>query len=378
MNTSTADPPADVLVIGGGVTGLCCALALAEAGAETVVVDREVNAGSTANAGSLHVQLQSRFLRLFPELAPNVEASLPLYVAAADEWARLDALHGPFDLVREGGLMLAESDDQMRFLEKKAAREAVHGVDVALLDRTDLDRIAPWLGPHIIGAELCRNEGKLNPLSANLRLKAAAQAVGVEVVRGRVDDVRQENGAMVARGTGTWRASKVVIASAWGAGPLAAMLGISAPTVAEPLHMNITEPAQYSIRQLVQHAERPITLKQFTSGQIVIGGGWPAAAADGVPKVVPESLVANLALAARLAPAIGHLRVIRTWAGLNTTSDGKTILGRAGRAVVAVTGDAGYTLGPLVARAAAALITGQTPPFDTAPSSPERFGSIAA
>ncbi|MEO1105044.1 MAG: FAD-dependent oxidoreductase, partial [Pseudomonadota bacterium] len=185
MKPSPADPPADVLVIGGGVTGLSCALALAKAGAETLVVDREVNAGSTANAGSLHVQLQSRFLRLFPELAPNVEASLPLYIAAADEWARLDTQHGPFDLVREGGLMLAESAEQMRFLEAKAAREAAHGVDVELLARSDLDRLAPWLGPHIVGAELCRNEGKLNPLIANERLRAAATAVGVNIVRGR-------------------------------------------------------------------------------------------------------------------------------------------------------------------------------------------------
>jgi glycine/D-amino acid oxidase-like deaminating enzyme len=65
--------------------------------------------------------------------------------------------------------------------------------------------------------------------------------------------------------------------------------------------------------------------------------------------------------------------VIRTWAGLNTTADGRTILGRRGAVVLAVPGDAGYTLGPLVGRAAAALLSGAEPPFDPAPFSPDRF-----
>ena len=120
----------DIDVIGGGVTGLCAAIAAAEAGARVTIIDSGQNAGSNANAGSLHVQLQSRFIRLYPEQAPNVEASLPLYLQAVREWERLDAEHGPFELVRKGGLMLAEGEDQLRFLEQKARREATFGLDV--------------------------------------------------------------------------------------------------------------------------------------------------------------------------------------------------------------------------------------------------------
>ena len=67
------------------------------------------------------------------------------------------------------------------------------------------------------------------------------------------------------------RARDVVVAASWGAGPLAAAVGARAPTTWEPLHMNVTEPAEYRVHHLVQHAERPITLKQFPSGQIVVG-----------------------------------------------------------------------------------------------------------
>lgn len=115
----------DVLVIGGGIVGQVTAIKLAETGARVVIVDAAQNSGSTANAGSLHVQMQSRFMRLYPDQVRNIEASLPFYVAAVQEWGLLDQKYGSFELVRKGGLMLAEDEGQMAFLEKKnGARSA--------------------------------------------------------------------------------------------------------------------------------------------------------------------------------------------------------------------------------------------------------------
>jgi glycine/D-amino acid oxidase-like deaminating enzyme len=61
---------------------------------------------------------------------------------------------------------------------------------------------------------------------------------------------------------------------------------------------------------------------------------------------------------------------------MNTTIDGKTVLGRvpgAESVIVAVPGDAGYTLGPLVGRLAAELAADRDSDVDTAPFSPARF-----
>lgn len=370
----------DVLVVGGGVAGLMAAIHLAAGGARVTLVDAGDNAGSWANAGSLHVQMQSRFIRLYPNQVARVEASLPLYKAAAAEWARLDALHGPFELARAGGLMLAEGADQLEFLAAKARREEAKGLAVEMLDRAALDRIAPWLSPAIIGAELCRDEGKLNPLAANARLLALAASLGVVAVRDRIGHVEEVEGGILAHGTARYEAAEAVIAAAWGAGEIVRGLGVAIPTAAEPLHMNITEPAAPQIGHLIQHAERSITLKQFGKGQIVIGGGWPALSRgrDTPPAVLAPSLLGNVALAARLVPSIGALRVIRTWAGMNTTIDGGSVIGRlpkAPRVVMAIPGDAGYTLGPLVGAMAAATILGTAPPQDPAPHSPARFAA---
>lgn len=80
-------------------------------------------------------------------------------------------------------------------------------------------------------------------------------------------------------------------------------------------------------------------------------------------------------------PRIGRARIIRTWAGLNTTVDGKGVLGAVPAVpglYVAVPGDAGYTLGPLSARLVADTVLGRRPEIDLAPYSPARFGPLEA
>ncbi|MFO6463379.1 NAD(P)/FAD-dependent oxidoreductase [Jannaschia sp. KMU-145] len=370
----------DVIVIGGGIVGQVAAIEIAATGASVTLIDAGTNAGSTANAGSLHVQMQSRIMRLNPEQVPAIEASLPLYRAAVTEWERLDRAHGPFGLMRKGGLMVAESAEQLSFLEGKAEREARHGLDVDILDRDALDRIAPWLGSHVVGAELCRDEGKLDPLAANLALRAEARRLGVRILADEIAALEPGPRVTVRGRRDTYAADRVVVAASWGSGPLLESLGLAMPTLAEPLHMNITEPCAIAVAHLVQHAERMITLKQFASGQIVIGGGWPARGRGRAdpPQVDPASMLANVALAGRLVPAIGRMRILRTWAGMNTTIDGISTAGPVPghpRVVAAVPGDAGYTLGPLVARMAASFITGAAPPVDPAPYSPARFAA---
>ncbi|MFO8127523.1 NAD(P)/FAD-dependent oxidoreductase [Yoonia sp.] len=374
-------PKTDFIVVGGGVCGTLAAVTLAEAGASVALVDEGVNAGSDTNAGSLHVQMQSRFMRLYPDQVPNLEAALPFYRAAADEWVRLDAALGGVELVRKGGLMLAETEEQLAFLAKKAEREIAQGLSVDILNRSELDEIAPWLGPQIIGAELCRDEGKLNPLIASRLLRMRAEAAGVARFAQRVMQVRTTpHGVEVETQQDTLTSEQVIVAAAWGTGPLVAGFGVTLPTKAEPLHMNITEPAAPCINHLVQHAERSITLKQFGTGQIVIGGGWPATATgrNTTPTVRPDSMLRNVALAARLAPAISNLRVIRTWAGMNTTIDGASVIGPlpdADRVTMAIPGDAGYTLGPLVGRIAAQMVMGIPPDVDVDRFSPRRFSN---
>jgi glycine/D-amino acid oxidase-like deaminating enzyme len=379
----------DALVVGGGIVGMCAALDLAREGRGVAIVDDGRHSGTTANAGSLHVQMQSRFIRLYPDLVPNVERSLPLYPAGAARWRALAAeLEADMEIKASGGLMVAEDEAQFRFLAEKCAREKALGLDVHMLDRAELERVAPYLGGVVYGAELCRDEGKLNPLKANEAVRRALASLGViRADAAAVTSLHRQGVRLAATLTRNGReetivGGQVILAAGAGTGALAASLGAPIPTEAEPLHMNVTEATEPLIGHLVQHADRMITLKQLGAGQVVIGGGWPArfTGSDRFPTVDPASMIGNLSLAQHIVPKLGALRVIRTWAGVNTTADGQSILGPLPgwpAVIVAVPGDAGYTLGPLVGRMAAMIALGRDPGCDVARFTPARFAGLS-
>jgi glycine/D-amino acid oxidase-like deaminating enzyme len=369
------------LVIGGGILGRCVAGFLAEEGADVAIVDDGRVGGSTANAGSIHVQMQSRFIRLYPHLADRTFAQLAVYTRAARFWQEFEAhLGADFEMKMSGGLMVAENREQLDFLAQKARREQALGVDVEILETARLRDLAPYLGESAYGAELCPLEGKLNPLQANAAVAGWLARLGVVVLANESarSMAREGRGFVVTTGGGPIRAGRVVVAAGAFSKGLAAQLGVSIPARAEPLHMNITEAAEPVIGHLVQHAELPITLKQFGTGQVVIGGGWPAHlhGERGHPTVELASLVGNATLAQHLVPQIGQLQIIRTWAGINTSVDGCSVLGETAAVpglVFAIPGDAGYTLSPFLARMLVDALLGRSTEFDMRMFTPERF-----
>jgi len=372
------------LVIGGGIVGTSLGGFLAAEGAEVAVIDAGWPGGSTANAGSIHVQLQSFFIRDVPQYLPRVEQSLPLYRKAVGFWKNFERELGEdCELKITGGLMIAEDQRQLDFLIKKSRREIELGLDVTILNRQEIDKIAPYLGPAVIGAEFCADEGKVNPLLANAALRRWAKRRGA-VLLSEEPVVQLESappGFRASTSRGQIRAGRVVLAAGYGGKALAAQLGVALPAEADPLHMNITDATTPFIGHLVQHADRPITLKQFVNGQVVIGGGWPAelSAPGEIPKVRLSSVIGNISLAQHIIPRIGALRVIRTWAGLNTNLDGCGVLG--GSAAVpglffAIPGSAGYTLGPISARLVADCVLGRDPGEDILSNSPDRLANF--
>ena len=155
------------------------------------------------------------------------------------------------------------------------------------------------------------------------------------------------------------------------------MVGLDLPVHSAPLQMIVTETAPVLVKQLVAHADRHLSLKQASTGGLIIGGGWTAAYDDKrrFNTTLRQSVEGNLWVAQRVLPQMQGLRVLRTWAAMNINIDGAPILGEAANVkgfYNAVTSN-GYTLSPVVARMTVDLLLGRTTLFDPLPYSLSRF-----
>lgn len=249
-----------------------------------------------------------------------------------------------------------------------------------MLSAADLRNMAPYLAADVLGAQYCGNEGKLNTLLANPTIERAARSAGVVIVRPAAVTGAARNGGGFAVETdrGAIKCGRFVNAAGAGAGAIAAMLDYAIPVEGEPLHMNVTEPVAPAIKHLVQHADRQLTLKQAVNGNVIIGGGRPAFVdpESGLPSVYRRSIEGNLSLAIHIAPWLAKVRLLRTWAGINAKTDGLPVLGAVPGIpghFAAVSGDAGYSLGPICARLLAAAMLGRDPGYDIADFTPARF-----
>ena len=383
MNSNLKSVDSDYVVIGGGIVGTCISYYLSCSNKEVVCVDSGEFSGSNSNAGSIHVQLQSRNFRLNPHLIDNLKENLPFYKEAVNAWERLQLmLNVDFELSVNGGLMVADTEQQLKFLYKKCEEEKTAGLEVEIIENHQIKKNYPFLSKKIVGAEFCAHEGKLNPLVANKRLQEACHKRGVKIMQCEaVNHIEYNNNEyLVKTDLREYHCQTIIIAAGAGSGKLAKFLDFNIPTIAEPLHMNVTEKVSMFIPILIQHAERSITMKQIPSGNIIIGGGWPATIEDKTNqiKIKKDSLFGNLTTAVNLVPSIGKLRLYRTWGGINPITDGDSVLGTIKdheNVFFAIPGDAGYTLGPLCAEIIVDSINNKTNKFYNSKFSPKRFSN---
>ncbi|MDP6804613.1 MAG: FAD-binding oxidoreductase [Rhodospirillales bacterium] len=375
----------DVLVIGGGVAGCATALYLAREGVEVVVIDRaDVNGqASGANAGSIHSQMSfNSFNDQTPEWIEAYLPVLPLLKLSIEVWKELaDELDDDIELVTEGGLMMAESEDQIALLGRKVAMENSRGVESSIIGRDEVLRLAPYVSDSVVGAEFCPNEGKINPLLATVAIARAAESAGARIRRFTELDALTpgKNGFEATTNQGRIRCARVVIAAGGWCDSVGDLLGITLPAGGRPIQMNATEATEHKVNHLVYTAGRKLTFKQAKAGNLIIGGGWPATLnpLTGLPAVVRETLQANLWTAMQVVPDVAHLRLIRTWAGtVNETPDGRPVLGPVpgvpGLFVNTFPG-MGYTAGPCCSRILAEAMCGKNLSFDIAIGAIDRF-----
>jgi sarcosine oxidase, subunit beta len=389
----------DVAVIGAGLVGCATAFQLARRGQRVVVIDQaEMNRGASGrNAGSLHFQIELRVVETLERDPQRVAQLIPVNLQAIEDWKRLPKeLGADLELAQHGGLMVAETDTEREVLQRKVSLETRAGLPVRLVEGAELRRIAPYLSSRIRCASYCPVEGHANPRLVTPAYAAAARRLGAEFRQGlQVSALEPHEGEWRIRAHHPSKdpphsqapvvadaAAVLVTAGAWSR-ELLAPLGVQIPLAAAALTLNVTNRAAPLIEHLVQHIGRRLSIKQVKAGNILIGGGWPAAWAEGSdlgldpePHLLEASIIGNTAVALHTIPAIAQLQLIRTWSGIASEApDHLPVLGAIGAlpGVFIAAGGSSFTLGPTYARLISELICDGAASLPTDLYRPDRF-----
>ena len=372
---------ADVIVIGAGVVGSAAAYELCRAGARTVLLERTVpnRESSGTMAGNIHIQA-IHALRPGQDVPSDFTRFLPLQSAASGLWETLAAeLGADLELRRAGGFMVAETDEQVAHLRLKWELEQRVGIRSTIMDGTAARAALPLLSQSVLAATYRAEDGYANPLKVGPAYLRAAQRLGLQLHhRMPVERIECEAGVYTLHAAGRrWRAPAVVNASGAWLDRVCRMAGIELRMAPTALHMQVTERTGPSLPYLIQHIGEGMSVKQVVAGNILIGGGWPAALdLEGRSHTFSTSLFGNLRQARRILPFLGGLRLLRVWAGpFATTPDELPVIGAVpGFPGFIVTGGSyGFTLAPLWGRVLCALALGRPSQVDLSGLGPDRL-----
>ena len=366
---------ADVTIIGGGVAGCAAAVALRRAGMTVILLEKGMCGAGASGVNFGGVRQQGRSL-----------AELPLARRSRGIWDKLAGLLGEdVEFEASGHIKLARSEADMETLERYARDAAPYGLHLKMLGANAVGAELPWLGPKVVGASLCADDGAANPrlvgpayarlarrLGANVREHAAAIAAGRT---GALFETRTETLAVTSR--------FLVNTAGIGAGKVAAWFGEKVPLGPVVPNMLVTEPLPAFVTRSVGVCGGDIYVRQVSRGNVILGGGrgWGDAELTTSRPVTDQSLTA-MAKIIDLVPALKGAHIIRSWAGIDgQMPDAIPVIGFSATTANLVHAFGfsghGFQLGPVVGEIIAELIMGGRSASPLEPFAITRFAGRA-
>ena len=403
----------EIVIVGGGAIGVCCALELARRGRDVLLLERgeELAAGaSSGNAGLIcpsHSEPLANpasvknglrwmlrpdspfYLRPRPGIAPwlarFVKAStaaraaegtrliLELSLASLELHAQLAAEGLNTGFERRGILNLYETE--ALFATARAHGEAT-GLTARVLDADETRQLEPAVGP-VVGSVYFPEEAHCDPLAFVYAVGRAAREAGATVETDvEVRRLRRSNGGLALEtNRGELQAGTVVLAAGAWSSRLASQVGVFLPQEAgKGYHVDL-EPAPGDPRIPTGMHEAHVIATPLP-GRLRLSGTLELSGLD--TSISATRIEAIRRAAARVFGIDDERAVVETWAGLRPcTPDGLPVLGRpyGVEPLVLATGHArkGLSLSPVTGKLVAELIAGEQPSFDVAPFSPDRF-----
>jgi gamma-glutamylputrescine oxidase len=346
------DGPPDVAVIGGGITGCSCALALVERGLRVCLYDaREIAGGASGRNGGFALRGGAAPYPVLVE-AIGRERTAELWrwtERAVEDLAELagDAFR------RTGSLRLAADEEERVELEKEYEALRRDGFAVEWVD----DALAPPLRGRYPGAILHPADGVLQPARLVRRLARRAAEAGVEIH----EHVRVGNVAETEAG------AVVIATDGYPSGLLGPLEGLIVPTRGQVI---ATEPVPERYFETPHYGRHGFDYwHQTPDGRIVAGGFRDVSLQDEFTADEVTTPAVQAALESFVRSLVDRdLRVDYRWAGIfGLVLDFLPVVGRVpetdGVWVAGGYSGHGNVLGFACGRVVAQAILGDTDPL---------------
>jgi len=414
------DSNCDVLVIGGGVIGVCSAYYLALNGLQVTLIEKgEIASGCSYGNGGLIVPShamplaspgalgnglrwmldgESPFyikprldLHLFRWLAgfiaasreSKVKQSLPvlrdLLFASRDLFEELSQSAGyDFGFEGNGSLLVCLSEKALENEKREVHLFEQFNIPFQIMDRDEVHDLEPALLPEVIGGIFYPRDGHINPQQFVVGLAEKAQELGVQVWA-QTEAMRIESSSGMITSIHTTRGvihpKEVVLAT-----------GSWSPEVTRSLNLQIPIQAAkgYSIT-LENPAVTPKLSLLFSEASTVVNPLGDALRIAGTLELAGMDFSFNTRRVNAIQkssraylPGLDDAKVIEIWRGLRPcTPDGLPIISRSKdfNNLIVAAGHAmlGMSLGPITGKLVSQLLSDKKTDVDTYPLRMERF-----
>lgn len=339
----------EVVIVGGGVTGLSAGWWLARSGMKVTVLDKFIvgwEASGRNGGGASHY-------------------ASPLFDEEQRMWPQMDELLGYPTEHQKERVIIAMTERQWEQYRFVADRHKRLNHPVELLDTKQVMDAVPLASEKCFGGVHYKFGGHANPHRTVQAYAWALQDLGGKIVQHTpVTGFETAGGKVTAVKTAhaTYGCDAVVVAAGPQIPALMAQLGVDVPLAGARAEMIITEPApKMPIGGVDGHK---LYGRQTMRGNLAYGGGpheWLDTEADGPAARPSTPLARNLAKRlAELFPKAAHLNVIRSWAGvIENSPDGRPIIDRLtspDNVVVASMSSVGFGLSPASGHAVRDLV----------------------
>ncbi len=199
----------DVVIIGGGVIGICTAWFLAKEGLSVLVCEKGRVAGEQSSRNWGWVRQMGRD-----------EAELPIVTQSLNIWEELTQEVGSdIGFTRQGLLFLADNEKDEKEFEEWMKIAKQHQLDTQILSPAELGKNLNYPGHPWKGGMYTSSDGRAEPFTAVPAIARAAQRKGVKIVENcAIRTVETEVGAIsgVVTELGPVRTKAIVCAAgAW-------------------------------------------------------------------------------------------------------------------------------------------------------------------